>query len=215
MANQYAESGDARGTILGHPKGLFVLFFAEMWERFSYYGMRALLIFYLTKHWLFDKSEASIIYGAYTALVYITPVLGGYLADRWLGQRKAVMYGAVLLTFGHLLMGFEGNGGQDAAAMNVFWLALSFIIVGSGFLKANISVIVGQLYPRTDVRRDGAYTIFYMGINLGATLGALLCGYLGNLRLVLRLRRGRHRHAAGPDSVRGVQALVAGPWRTG
>jgi proton-dependent oligopeptide transporter, POT family len=166
-------------TILGHPRGLFVLFFAEMWERFSYYGMRALLIFYLTKHWLFSDKDASVIYGAYTALVYITPVIGGYIADKYLGQRKAVLYGAVLLTFGHFMMGFEGTGGQDPAALNIFWLALAFIIVGSGFLKANISVIVGQLYPRTDVRRDGAYTIFYVGINLGAAMGALLCGYLG------------------------------------
>jgi len=179
MATSYAQDGDAAGTFLGHPKGLFVLFFAEMWERFSYYGMRALLIFYLTKHWLFSDEDSGVIYGAYTALVYITPVLGGYLADRYLGQRKAVTYGAVLLTFGHFLMGFEGSGGQDAASLSIFWLALAFIIVGSGFLKANISVIVGQLYPRTDVRRDGAYTIFYMGINLGAALGALLCGYLG------------------------------------
>ena len=179
MATSYAQDGDAAGTFLGHPKGLFVLFFAEMWERFSYYGMRALLIFYLTKHWLFSDEKSGVIYGAYTALVYITPVLGGYLADRYLGQRKAVTYGAVLLTFGHLLMGFEGAGGQDVASLNVFWLALAFIIVGSGFLKANISVIVGQLYPRTDVRRDGAYTIFYMGINLGAALGSLMCGYLG------------------------------------
>lgn len=166
-------------TILGHPKGLFVLFFAEMWERFSYYGMRALLIFYLTKHWLFSDSEAGLIYGAYTALVYITPVLGGYLADKYLGQRKAVVYGAVLLCFGHLLMGVEGTGGQGSAAINAFWLALAFIIVGSGFLKANISTIVGQLYPRTDIRRDSAYTIFYMGINLGATLGVVVCGFLG------------------------------------
>ncbi|HUE78350.1 MAG TPA: oligopeptide:H+ symporter, partial [Sphingomicrobium sp.] len=170
----------------GHPKGLYVLFFAEMWERFSYYGMRALLIFYLTQHWLFADDAASIIYGAYTALVYITPVLGGYIADRYLGQRKAVQFGAVLLTFGHFLMAFEGmRGVTDAAvkqadpAINVFWLALSFIIVGSGFLKANISVIVGQLYPRTDVRRDGAYTIFYMGINAGAAIGTILAGYLG------------------------------------
>ncbi|HEY1144934.1 MAG TPA: peptide MFS transporter, partial [Allosphingosinicella sp.] len=166
-------------TFLGHPRGLFVLFFAEMWERFSYYGMRALLIFYLVQHWLYSDSEASVIYGAYTALVYITPVIGGYLADRYLGQRKAVLFGAVLLTFGHFLMAFEGNGGQDSAAINIFWLALSFIIVGSGFLKANISVIVGQLYARTDVRRDPAYTIFYMGINLGAALGAIIAGYLG------------------------------------
>ena len=166
-------------TFLGHPRGLFVLFFAEMWERFSYYGMRALLIFYLVKHWLYSEEESSIIYGAYTALVYITPVLGGYLADRYLGQRKAVLYGAVLLTIGHSLMAIEGSGGQDSWALNWFWLALSFIIVGSGFLKANISVIVGQLYPRTDLRRDSAYTIFYMGINLGAALGAIVAGWLG------------------------------------
>lgn len=170
---------DESATFLGHPKGLFVLFFAEMWERFSYYGMRALLIFYLTQHWLFSDEQSGIIYGAYTALVYIMPVMGGYLADRWLGQRKAVLFGAVLLTFGHFIMGFEGDGGQGSAALDIFWLALAFIIVGSGFLKANISVMVGQLYPIKDVRRDGAYTIFYMGINLGAAAGSLLCGYLG------------------------------------
>lgn len=181
MAITYKESGDARGTFLGHPKGLFVLFFAEMWERFSYYGMRALLIFYLVQHWMFSDGEASLIYGAYTALVYITPVIGGYLADRYLGQRKAVLFGAVLLTFGHFLMAFEGGGEQVGIAINIFWLALAFIIVGSGFLKANISVIVGQLYSRTDVRRDGAYTIFYMGINLGAALGAIIAGVLGQV----------------------------------
>ena len=182
MATQALPHGDSAGTILGHPKGLFVLFFAEMWERFSYYGMRALLIFYLTKHWLFSDSEAGIIYGAYTALVYITPVMGGYLADQYLGQRKSVLFGAVLLTLGHFFMAFEGEAGAgtvDNPFVYVFWLALALIIVGSGFLKANISVMVGQLYPRTDVRRDGAYTIFYMGINLGAAIGALLCGYIG------------------------------------
>ncbi len=172
-------SGDSRGTFLGHPKGLFVLFFAEMWERFSYYGMRALLILYLVKHWAFSDGESSVIYGAYTALVYITPVIGGYLADRYLGQRKAVLFGAVLLTFGHFLMAFEGEGGHEGFAINMFWMALAFIIVGSGFLKANISVIVGQLYTRTDPRRDPAYTIFYMGINLGAALGAIVAGWLG------------------------------------
>ena len=165
--------------VVGHPKGLFLLFLAEMWERFSYYGMRALLIFYLVQHWLFSDSEASIIYGAYTALVYITPVVGGYLADQYIGQRKAVLFGAVLLTFGHFFMAFEGNGGQGDATINVFWLALALIIVGSGFLKANISVIVGQLYSRTDVRRDPAYTIFYMGINVGAATASIICGYLG------------------------------------
>jgi POT family proton-dependent oligopeptide transporter len=170
----------------GHPKGLNVLFFAEMWERFSYYGMRALLILYLTQHWLYSDGKANLIYGAYTSLVYITPVLGGYLADHYLGQRKAVLFGAILLVFGHFLMAFEGMSGvtdpgvkQADPAINVLWLALSFIIVGSGFLKANISVIVGQLYPRTDVRRDGAYTIFYMGINVGAAIGTIIAGYLG------------------------------------
>jgi len=141
--------------------------------------MRALLIFYLTQHWLYNDSASNIVYGAYVSLVYITPVLGGWLADRYLGQRKAVLFGAVLLTFGHFLMAFEGEGGQNDPAINIFWLALSFIIVGSGFLKANISVIVGQLYPLTDVRRDGAYTIFYMGINVGAAIGTIIAGYLG------------------------------------
>ena len=165
--------------VVGHPRGLFVLFYAEMWERFSYYGMRALLVLYLTKHWLFDDGKANLIYGAYGALVYITPVLGGLIADRYLGQRKAVFFGGVLLAGGHGLMAVEGVGGQGDATINVFWAALAFIIVGSGFLKANISVIVGQLYRLTDVRRDAAYTIFYMGVNLGAALGTILVGYLG------------------------------------
>jgi POT family proton-dependent oligopeptide transporter len=164
---------------IGHPKGLYMLFFAEMWERFSYYGMRALLIFYLTKHWLFDDGRANLIYGAYTSLVYITPVLGGYLADRYLGQRRAVLFGGILLMCGHFLMAVEGTGGQNDPIINIFWTALAFIIVGSGFLKANISVMVGQLYRLTDTRRDGAYTIFYMGINLGAAVGTILVGYLG------------------------------------
>jgi POT family proton-dependent oligopeptide transporter len=163
----------------GHPKGLYMLFFAEMWERFSYYGMRAILIFYLTQHWLFSDSKSNLIYGAYTSLVYITPVLGGYLADRYLGQRKAVLFGGILLAAGHSLMAVEGVGGQNDPTINVFWAALAFIIVGSGFLKANISVMVGQLYKLTDVRRDGAYTIFYMGINLGAAIGTILVAYLG------------------------------------
>lgn len=172
--------------VVGHPRGLFVLFYAEMWERFSYYGMRALLILYLTKFWLFGDGKANLVYGAYTSLVYITPVLGGYLADRWLGQRKAVIFGGVLLAFGHAFMAYEGIQGatdplikQADPAINIFWLALALIIVGSGFLKANISVIVGQLYRMTDGRRDAAYTIFYMGVNVGAALGTILVGYLG------------------------------------
>ena len=171
---------------VGHPRGLYVLFYAEMWERFSYYGMRALLILYLTKFWLFDDGKATLVYGGYTSLVYITPVLGGYIADRWLGQRKAVLFGGIVLALGHLFMAFEGMKGvtdplvkQSDPAINVFWLALALIIVGSGFLKANISVIVGQLYKMTDIRRDSAYTIFYIGINTGAALGTILVGYLG------------------------------------
>lgn len=170
----------------GHPRGLYVLFYAEMWERFSYYGMRALLILYLTKFWLFSDGKSNLIYGAYTSLVYITPVLGGYLADRWLGQRKAVLFGGIVLALGHLLMAYEGLQGvtdpaikQADPALNAFWLALALIIVGSGFLKANISVIVGQLYGLRDSRRDAAYTIFYMGVNTGAALGSILVGYLG------------------------------------
>jgi len=163
----------------GHPKGLYMLFFAEMWERFSYYGMRAILVFYLAQHWMYSEGKSNLILGAYASLVYITPVLGGYLADRWLGQRKAVLFGGVLLAVGHSLMAVEGTGGQDDPTINIFWAALAFIIVGSGFLKANISVMVGQLYKLTDLRRDGAYTIFYMGINLGAAIGTILVAYLG------------------------------------
>ncbi len=169
----------SRGTLLGHPKGLFILFFAEMWERFSYYGMRALLVLYLTKHFLMSDEQSGFIYGAYTSLVYITPVIGGYLADHYLGQRKAVLFGGIMIAIGHLLLGLEGGGGQDAFALNAFWTALAFIIVGTGFLKANISAIVGQLYPRDDLRRDPAYTIFYMGINMGGMLGPIACGILG------------------------------------
>lgn len=171
-------------TFLGHPRGLFVLFFTEMWERFSYYGMRALLVLYLTKHFLFEREAAYGLYGAYTTLVFIGPVIGGVLADRYLGQRKAVLLGAVLLVLGHLGMAIEGDPVQqgqapDAAIMNVFYFSLALIIVGVGFLKANISTIVGELYSKTDRRRDSAFTIFYVGINLGAFLGALISGYLG------------------------------------
>ncbi|MEE9347917.1 MAG: peptide MFS transporter [Robiginitomaculum sp.] len=167
-----------------HPKGLYILFFAEMWERFSYYGMRALLVLYLTKHFLFDQDAAYGLYGAYTTLVYITPVIGGMLADKYLGARKAVVIGAVLLVLGHAGMAFEGDpvaAGQvaDSGTLNIFYLSLALIIAGVGFLKANISTIVGALYPKTDERRDSAFTLFYVGINLGAAFGALAAGYLG------------------------------------
>ena len=166
------------------PKGLYILFFAEMWERFSYYGMRGLLIFYLTKHFLFDQSAAYGIYGAYTTLVYIAPVIGGVLADRYLGQRRAVMVGAVLLVLGHMGMAIEGEpvvAGEnpDPVILNIFYLSLALIIMGVGFLKGNISALVGQLYPKTDMRRDSAFTYFYVGINTGSFFGALYAGYLG------------------------------------
>ena len=167
-----------------HPKGLYILFFAEMWERFSYYGMRALLIFYLTKHFLFTDEQAYGIYGAYTTLVYITPVIGGMIADRYLGQRKSILVGAILLVLGHAGMAIEGApvtdpAFRDATVLNIFYLSLALIIAGTGFLKANISAIVGELYPKTDLRRDSAFTLFYVGINLGAAGGALIAGYVG------------------------------------
>lgn len=251
-----------RKTFLGHPRGLVVLFLTEMWERFSYYGMRALLVLYLTQHFLFGPREAQGIYAAYAALVYLMPVVGGMIADKYLGSRKAVIIGAVLLVAGHFLMAFEGNGGREeltigattyqlqvegrdqnrtifavngaertqvtispegvskvgaepaaAAAADaavpavagatgfpaftpaggysletkrdlgfgepILFLALSLIIVGVGFLKANISTVVGHLYEENDPRRDGGFTIFYVGINLGSVLATAACSYLG------------------------------------
>jgi len=179
LAAGLAIAASRKDEALGHPKGLYMLFFAEMWERFSFYGMRGILIFYLVQHWGFLQGEGNLILGAYGSMVYITPVLGGWLADHYLGQRKAVLFGGILLALGHLFMAFEGTGGQDDPTINVFWMALALIIVGSCFLKANISVMVGQLYKLTDSRRDAAYTIFYMGINVGAAAGTILVGYLG------------------------------------
>lgn len=157
-------------TFLGHPIGLYVLFFTEMWERFSYYGMRALLILYMTKYFKWAQSDASAVYKWYTSLVYLTPIVGGFLADRYLGNRLAVLIGAGLMAVGHFLMAFEDYP--------IFFAALGFLIVGNGFFKPNMSTQVGRLYPKNDVRRDGAYTIFYMGINVGAFLSPLVCGWL-------------------------------------
>jgi len=246
-----------RKTLLGHPRGLVILFMTEMWERFSYYGMRALLIFYLTQHFLFGPAEAQGIYAAYGALVYLMPVIGGLIADKYLGSRRAVIIGAALLVAGHFTMAFEGSGGKqyltvagteyalevegrdtdrqifavvgdnrvpisilpegvtiedaegqpagsgaqaataagfptqiapdgyttrverDLSAEPILFLALSLIIVGVGFLKANISTVVGALYEKNDPRRDGGFTIFYVGINLGAVLATSLCAWLG------------------------------------
>lgn len=154
-----------------HPKGLFTLFFSEMWERFSFYGMRALLVFYMTKVFLFSDHKAYGIYGGYMALVYATPFIGGWISDKILGNRKAVILGGILMSLGHFAMAISN--------LQVFYLALSLIICGNGFFKPNISTIVGQLYKEHDPRRDGGFTIFYMGINLGAMLAPLLCGIIG------------------------------------
>lgn len=231
-----------------HPRGLVILFFAEMWERFSYYGMRALLVFYLTQNFLFSDSFANGQYGAYTTLVYLLPLLGGFLADRYLGTRKAIAFGAILLVAGHFMMGIEqkpatqtltyqsavykfeaegrgedrevqllvdGQGynvrtedgvgmiieglpagaslpqtlpegsyslgveGRQPLYVNIFFLALALISMGVGFLKPNISTIVGQLYEERDPRRDPGFTLYYYGINLGAFWSAILCGYVG------------------------------------
>ncbi len=230
-----------------HPRGLVILFFAEMWERFSYYGMRGLLVFFMTQHFLFSDEAAASQYGSYTSLVYLLPLVGGLIADRFLGTRKAIAFGALLLVAGHFGMAFEGkpatqvltyqgakyefvvtgradereaklkvgeetyafgasNGGLEIKGLppgsplpallpkesyqltvegrqplfeGIFFLALSLIIAGVGFLKPNISSIVGQLYPDGDPRRDPGFTLYYYGINLGAFWAAILCGWLG------------------------------------
>ncbi len=175
-------------TLFGHPVGLYVLFFTEMWERFSFYGMKALLIYYLTKYHLFADTEGNLLVGSYAALVYAMPVIGGFLADKYLGFRKAIVFGGVLLVLGHLGMAYEGNAAtqsitgeitRDNFALQVFYLSLAFIVMGVGFLKANISSLVGQLYEAGDNRRDSGFTIFYMGINLGSFLATIICVWLG------------------------------------
>ena len=294
-ANSVHTNKDAT-TLLGHPRGLVILFFTEMWERFSYYGMRGLLILYLTQHFLFSDERSNVIYGAYTALVYVMTIIGGTLADRYLGSRKAVTFGAILLVLGHCGMAFEGSGSRqimeyngaqyqlaldgrggdanqivlsplgqstisfnegatlmlvtDPAAvglpasipvaafttrnetetfyLNIMYLSLGLIIAGVGFLKANISTIVGALYGFGDTRRDSGFTIFYMGINLGAFLSSVLCGTLGivygwkygfglagigmvfGLTIFLKYQHWLEGKAEPPDMAR-LQQKVAGP----
>ena len=165
----------------GHPKGLYVLFVTEMWERFSYYGMRALFVLFMTKALLFDKSFGSEIYGSYTGLVYLTPLIGGYMADRYWGNRKSIIIGGILMAIGQFFLFLAGTfyTQVDMASM-IMYTGLGFLIFGNGFFKPNISTMVGQLYPEGDKRVDSAFTIFYMGINLGAFIAPLLCGYLGD-----------------------------------
>ena len=156
----------------GHPSGLYLLFFAEMWERFSYYGMRALLVLYMIKGFLQrDDQSAYAIYGAYAALVYATPFVGGMIADQLIGARRAVILGGLLMALGHLVMTIESE--------LPFFFALALLIVGNGFFKPNISTIVGSLYPAHSSKRDAGFTIFYIGINLGAAMAPLICGYVG------------------------------------
>src|SRR5207302_919944 len=144
----------------GHPLGLYVLFGTEMWERFNYYGMRALLVLYLINELKWQPEQSSSVYKWFTSLVYLTPLLGGFLADRLIGLRWSIMVGAVLMAIGQFTLAFAG--------INFFYVALAFIIAGNGFFKPNISTLVGRMYVKNDPRRDGAFTIFYMGINLGA-----------------------------------------------
>ncbi len=174
-------------TLWGHPIGLYVCFTTELWERFSFYGMKFLLLLYLTKYHLFTDSNGLSIVGSYAGLVYALPLVGGLLADRYLGMRKAVIFGGVLLVMGHLLMAVEGTQAsvvsgevvRDQFAINVFYLALALIVVGVGFLKPNISTIVGKLYPDNDPRRDSGFTIFYQGINIGSFVATMICAWLG------------------------------------
>ena len=174
-------------TFLGHPIGLYICFGTELWERFSFYGMKYLLVLYLTKYHLFTDKDGLDVLGAYAGLAYATPVIGGMLADRYLGMRKAVTFGGLLLVLGHLGLAIEGtqayieNGTviRDTGALQIFYFSLALVITGVGFLKPNISTIVGQLYEQGDSRRDAGFTIFYMGINIGSFSATLLCGWLG------------------------------------
>ena len=201
-----------QAEFLGHPKGLYVCFTTELWERFSFYGMKYLLLLYLTKYHLFSDGEGLDVLGSYAGLVYALPLIGGMIADRYLGMRKSVLFGGIMLSMGHLLMAIEGHQAvnyavgttlvenltlasgeviaagtvlteairhQDTAALNWFYLALALIVMGVGYLKPNISTIVGKLYAQDDPRRDGGFTIFYMGINIGSFAATLLCGWLG------------------------------------
>ena len=165
-----------KDKVLGHPAGLFVLFFTEMWERFSYYGMRALLVMFFTASlldggWGWPREHAYAIFGTYTSLVYLSTLLGGYFADKKIGYRYAVVVGALLMTLGHGAMAIE--------TPFFIYLGLTLLVFGSGFFKPNMTSIISEMYKGKDEKKDGAYTIFYMGVNAGAFLGILLCGYLG------------------------------------
>lgn len=178
LAKHLTRQGIDDKMVMGHPAGLFVLFFTEMWERFSYYGMRALLTVFLITEitnggWGWTSEDALQLYAWYTGLVYLTPLVGGIIADKFTGFRKAILWGALIMTLGHASMAFE------MVSPTFFYIGLAFMIFGNGMFKPNISSMVGQLYPDNSTKKDAGYTIFYMGINAGAFLGMLLCGYIG------------------------------------
>ena len=166
----------------GHPKGLYILFATEMWERFNYYGMRAILVLFMTKALLFDKVFASNLYGSYISLVFLTPLLGGYIADRYWGNKRSIIAGGIVMAIGEVLLFFCGSLYKSAPGVSeiLFYSGLGLMITGNGFFKPNISSLVGQLYPANDNRKDAAYTIFYMGINTGGALGPFVCGLFGD-----------------------------------
>lgn len=165
----------------GHPKGLYLLFVTEMWERFSYYGMRALFMLYMVQALLFDKEMASQVYGSYTGLVYLTPLIGGYIADRYWGNRRSIVIGAVTMAIGQFLLFLSACYFHHIEmAKYLMFCGLGLLILGNGFFKPNISTMVGRLYTADDSRKDAAFTIFYMGVNVGSTLAPLICGLVGN-----------------------------------
>lgn len=168
-------------TLNGHPKGLYLLFVTEMWERFSYYGMRALFVLYMTQALLLDKEYSSEIYGSYTGLVYLTPLLGGYIADRYWGNRRSILVGSLMMALGQFFMYLSACYYHNVElAKWLMFCGLGVLILGNGFFKPNISTMVGDLYEAGDKRKDSAFTIFYMGVNLGATIAPLWCGFVGN-----------------------------------
>lgn len=173
------------GTKKGHPKGLYVLFTTEMWERFNFYGMRALLTLFLVNALAFSDKDSSIIYGGFLGLCYLTPMLGGFVADRFLGNRNCIMLGGLVMGIGQLLLFMSGSTYDTnlELAKTMMWIALGTIILGNGFFKPNISSMVGQLYHKGDNRLDSAFTIFYMGINVGAFLGMSICPFLGDVKV--------------------------------
>lgn len=166
----------------GHPKGLWVLFGTEMWERFNYYGMRAVLVLFMTKALMFDKAFASNLYGSYTSLVYLTPLIGGFVADRYWGNQRSIIAGGIVMALGEFILFFCGSTYASSPDLSsiLFFSGLGLMIAGNGFFKPNISSLVGQLYPKGDRRIDPAYTIFYMGINVGGAIGPFICGLVGD-----------------------------------